>query len=64
MSLILCGQHLLLPVVPEQLEDPPIAKWPKGQDRRDPPEMPTKPHSTQDVSTGFQTGIVAGEDIV
>jgi len=26
MSFMLCGQHLLLPVVPEQFEDPPIAK--------------------------------------
>ena len=26
MSFILCGYHLLLPVVPGQFEDPPIAK--------------------------------------
>jgi len=30
MSFMLCGQHLLLPVVPGQFEDPPIAKRPKG----------------------------------
>jgi len=42
MCFMLCGQHLLLPVVPRQFEDPPIAKRPKEQDRRDPPEMPTK----------------------
>jgi len=28
MSFMLCGQHLLLPVVPGQFEDPPIAKRP------------------------------------
>jgi len=26
MSFMLCGQHLLLPVVPEEFEDPSIAK--------------------------------------
>jgi len=41
-SFMRCGQHLLLPVVPGQFEDPPITKRPKGQDRRDPPETPTK----------------------
>jgi len=64
MSLMLCGQHLLLPVVPGQFEDPPIPKRPKGQDRRDPPEMPTKQRSPPEVSTGSQTGIVPEDDIV
>jgi len=61
---MLCGQHLLLPVVPGQFEDPPIAKRPKGQDRRDPPETPTKQRSAPEVSTGSQTGIVPDDDIV
>jgi len=64
MSFILFGQHLLLPVVPGQYEDPPIAKRPKGQDRRDPPETPTKQRSAPEVSTGSQTGIVPEDDIV
>jgi len=64
MSFILCGQHLLLPVVPRQFEDPPIAKRPKGQGRRDPPETPTKQRSAPEVSTGSQTGIVPEDDIV
>jgi len=64
MSFMLCGQHLLLLVVPGQLEDPPIAKRPKGQDRRDPPEMPTKQRSTPEVSTGSQTGIVPEDDVM
>jgi len=61
---MLCGQHLLLPVVPGQFENPPIAKRPKGQDRRDPPEMPTKQRSAPEISTGSQTGIVPEDDIV
>jgi len=64
MSFMLYGQHLLLPVVPGQFEDPPIAKRPKGQDRRDPPETPTKQRSASEVSTGSQTGIVPEDDIV
>jgi len=64
MSFMLCGQHLLLPVVLGQFEDPPIAKWPKGQDRRDPPETLTKQRSAPEVSTGSQTGIVPEDDIV
>jgi len=64
MSFMLCGQHLLLPVVPGQFEDPPIAKRPKGQDRRDPRETPTKQRSAPEVSTGSQTGIVSEDDIV
>jgi len=64
MSFILCGQHLLLPVVPGQFEDPPIAKRPKGHDRRDPPETPTKLRSAPGVSTGSQTGIVPEGNIV
>jgi len=64
MSFMLCGQHLLLPVVPEQFEDPPIAKRPKAQDRRDPPETPTKQCSAPEVSIGSQTGIVPEDDIV
>jgi len=61
---MLCGQHLLLPVVPGQFEDPPIGKRPKGQVRRDPPETPTKQRSAPEVSTGSQTGVVAEDDIV
>jgi len=64
MSFMLCGQHLLLPVVPGQFEDPPIDKRPKGQDRRNPPETPTKQRSAPEVSTGSQTGIVPEDDIV
>jgi len=64
MSFMLCGQHLLIPVVPGQFEDPPIAKRPKGQDRRNAPETPTKQHSAPEVSTGSQIGIVAEDDIV
>jgi len=64
MSFMLYGQHLLLPVVPWQFEDPPIAKRPKGQDRRDPPETPTKQRSALEVSTGSQTGIVPEDYIV
>jgi len=64
MSFMLCAQHLLLPVVPGQFEDPPIAKRPKGQDRRDPPETPTKQRSAPEGSTGSQTGIVPEDDIV
>jgi len=61
---MLCGQHLLLPVVPEQFEDPPIAKWPKGQDRRNLSETPTRQRSAPEVSTGSQTGIVPEDDIM
>jgi len=64
MSFMLCGQHLLLPVVPGQFEDPPIAKRLKGQDRRDLPKMPTRQRSAPEVSTGSQTGIVPEDDIV
>jgi len=64
MSFMLYGQHLLLPVVPGQFEDPPIAKRPKGQGRRDPPEMPTKQFSIPEVSKGSQTGIMPEDDIV
>jgi len=64
MCFMLCGHHLLLPVIPGQFEDPLIAKRPKGQDRRDPPETPTKQRSVPEVSTVSQTGIVAEDDIV
>jgi len=64
MSFMLCGQHLLLPVILGQFEDPPIAKRPKGQDRRDPPKMPTKQRSTPEVNTGCQTGIMREDDVV
>jgi len=64
MSFMLCGLHLLLLVVPAQFEDPPIAKRPKGQDRRDPPEKPTKQRSAPEVSIGSQTGIVPEDHIV
>jgi len=64
MSCMLYSQHLLPPVVPGQLEDPPIAKRLKGQDRRELPETPTQQHSAPEVSTGSQTGIVPEDDIV
>jgi len=64
MSFMLCGQQVPLPVVPEQFEDPPIAKQLKGQDRRDPPETPTKQRSAPEVSLGSQTGIMPEDDIV
>jgi len=64
MSFILCGQHLLLPVVPGQFENPPIAKRYKEQDRRDPPEMPTKQRSAPEVSTGSQSGNVPEDDVM
>jgi len=64
MSFMLCGQHHFLPVVPGQFEDPPIAKRPKGQDRRNPPEMPTEKRSSPEISTGSQTSIVPEDDIV
>jgi len=63
ISFMLCSKHLLLPVVPGQCEDPPIAKRPKGQDGRDPPETPTKQRSAPEVSTGSQTSIVP-EDVI
>ena len=64
MSFMLCGQHLLLPIVPGQFEDPPIANQPKGQDRRDPPETLTNQHSASEVSTGSQTGILPEDNIM
>jgi len=64
MSIMLCVQHLLLPVVPGQFEDPPIAKWPKGQDRRNPPKTPTKQRSALEVSTGSPTWVVPEDNIV
>jgi len=64
MSFMLCVQHLLLPVVPGQFEDPTIAKRLKGKDRRDPPETLTKQRSAPEVSTGSQTSIVPEDDIV
>jgi len=41
-----------------------MAKRPKGQDRRNPPETPTKQRSALEVSTVSQTGIVPEDDIV
>jgi len=64
MSFMLCGQHLLLPVVLGQFEDPPIAKRPKGHDGRDPRETPIKQRPTLEVNTGCQSGIVPEDDIV
>jgi len=64
ISFMLYGQHLLLPIVPGQFEDSPIAKRLKEQDRRDPPETPNKQRSTSEVSTGSQTGIGPEDDIV
>jgi len=64
MFFMLCGQHLILSITARQFEDPPIARRPKEQDRRDSPEMPTRQHSASEVSTECQTGIVLGDDIV
>jgi len=64
MSFMLCGQHLLLSVVLGQFEYPPIAKGPKGQDRRNLAETPTRQRSAPEVSTGSQTGIVPEDDVV
>jgi len=64
MSFILYGQHLLLPLVPGQFEDLPIAKRPKGQDRRNPAKTLTRQRSAPEVRTGSQTGIVPEDDIV
>jgi len=64
MSFMVCGQHLLLSVVQRQFEDPPIAKRPKEQDRRDPPERPAKERSLPEVSTESHTGIVPEDDSV
>jgi len=64
MFFMLYGQHLLLSGIPGQFEDPPRAKRPKGQDRRDPAKMPTRQSSIPEVSTGCQTGIVPENNIV
>ena len=64
MSFMLCGQHLLLPVIPGQFEDTPIDKRPKGQDKWDPPKTPTKQCSAPEVSTGSQTGFVPEDNIM
>jgi len=61
---MLCSKYLCLPVVLGQFEDPPIAKRPKGQDRRDPPETPSKQLFTPEVSTGSQTGLLPEDDVV
>jgi len=53
-----------LPVIPGQFKDPLIDKPPKGQDRRNPPETPTKERYAPEVSTGSQTGIVPEDDIL
>jgi len=63
MCFMLCSQHLVLPIVVGQFEDPPIVNQPKGQDRKNPPKMPTREHSVIGVSTGSQTGIVL-EDVI
>jgi len=59
---MLYSQQLLLPVVPGQFDDPSMAKRPKGQDRRDPAETPTKYRPAPEVSTGSQTGMVPEDD--
>jgi len=64
MSFMLCGQHLLLAIVPGQFEDQTIAKRPKGQDRRVLPEMPTRQRSAPAVSIGSQNTIVPENDVV
>ncbi|HEY4152193.1 MAG TPA: hypothetical protein VGM38_02615, partial [Pseudolysinimonas sp.] len=62
MCFMLCGQHLVLPITIGQFENPPIANRPKGQDRRNPPETPTRQHSAQEVSTETLTGILPEDD--
>ena len=47
-----------------QFDNPPIVSRPKGQDRMDSPEMPTRQRSTQEISTGSQTGIVPEDYIM
>jgi len=64
MSFMLSGQYLLLPIIPGQFENPPIARRPKGQEKRNPLGMPTKQRSTPEVNTGSQTGIVPEENII
>jgi len=64
MSFMLCGQHLVLPIIARQFEDLSIASWPKGQDGRDPPKTSTREHSAPEVSTGSQTAIIPEYDIV
>jgi len=64
MSFMLCSRHLDLPIVAGWFEDPPIAKRPKGQDRRNPPETPTRQRSAPEVTTGSQTGIVPEDNIM
>jgi len=64
MSFMLCGQHIVLPIVAGQFGDPPIASQPKEQDRRKGPETPTRLHSAPEISIGSQTGIVPEDDIV
>ena len=64
IAFMLGGQHLLLPGVLEQLEDSPIAKRPKGQDRRNPAETPTKQRSAPEVSPGSQTRILPEDGIM
>jgi len=61
---MLCGQHILLPIVLGRFEDPPIARRPNGQDRRDPPETSTRKSSAPQVSIRSQTGIVSEDNIV
>jgi len=64
MSFMVYGLYLLLPITPVQFEDRPIAKRPKGQDRSNLPQTPTRQRSAPDVSTGSQTGIVPENDIL
>ena len=64
MSFMLCGQHLVLPIIIVQLEDLPIASQRKDQNRWDPPEMPTRRRSMPEVSTRSHPGIVPENVIV
>jgi len=63
MSLMLCGQHLVLAIIVDQFEDPTIASGLKGQDRRDLPKTPTRPRPVPEVSTGSHTSIIP-EDVI
>jgi len=64
VSFMLCGQHLVLPIIAGQFEDPPSASRPKGQERRNPPERQTRQRTAADVSTGSLTGNLPEDDIV
>jgi len=64
MTFMLYGQHLVLPIVARQFEDPPIIRRLRGQDRKDSSKMPTRKRSSPEASTGSQTSIILEDDIV